>query len=104
MLEKLDQQFTLFTEDGTPVRAKLNCAFKGWSTNYDDLNNANLQSSDIAKLRTIRRGDSLSQLASEEYGDPGLWRAIAIANDIDDPLTLPPGMMVLIPSLSDRKN
>lgn len=103
VLEKLDQQFTLFTEDGTPVRATLRCAFKEWWTNYEDLNKAKRNSSDIARVRTVKRGDSLSRYAAEEYGDPTLWRTIALENAIDDPLALVPGRVVLIPTLLRRK-
>lgn len=102
VLERLEQQFILFTEDGKPVRAKLGCSFKEWRTNYEDLRQQNLKSSDVAKTRVLRRGDSLSSLAAEEYQDPGLWRPIAIANDIDDPRKLTPGMILLIPALSGR--
>ena len=102
VLQQLEQTFTLFTEDGTPVRAKLSCTFKEWWTNYDDLNKQNTQSSDIAKMHVVKRGDTLSSIAAEEYLDPRLWRPIAIENGIDDPRVLIPGMLLLLPTLSDR--
>ena len=102
VLQQLEQTFTLFTEDGTPVRAKLSCTFKEWWTNYDDLNKQNTQSSDIAKMHVVKRGDTLSSIAAEEYLDPRLWRPIAIENGIDDPRVLIPGMILLLPTLSDR--
>jgi nucleoid-associated protein YgaU len=102
VLQQLEQQFTLFTENGTPVRAKLSCTFKEWWTNYDDLNKQDTQSSDIAKMHVVKCGDSLSSIAAEEYLDPKLWRPIAIENGIDDPRVLIPGMLLLLPTLSDR--
>ncbi len=100
VLEKLTQDFTMFMEDGTPVRATLRCTFKEWRTNYDDLNAANPHSSDIAKMRVLKRGETLSSIAAEEYHDPTLWRPIAEENKIDDPRALVPGTVLLIPALT----
>jgi nucleoid-associated protein YgaU len=100
VLESLEQQFTLFMDDGTPVRAKCTCTFKEWRTNYDDLNRQSTESSDVAKTRTVKIGDTLDRIAAEAYRDPRMWRAIAEANDIDDPLHLTPGTVLSIPILT----
>jgi hypothetical protein len=42
-------------------------------------------------------GESLWELASQYYGDPGLWRLIAVANEIDDPGRVSAGTMLQIP-------
>jgi nucleoid-associated protein YgaU len=86
-------------EDGTPVRATLTCTFKEWRTNTEDQRVQASLSADIAKALVVRRGDTLSGLAADEYLDPGLWRPIAVANHIDDPLRLPPGSRVVVPKL-----
>ena len=100
VLESLDQRFTMFMEDGTPVRATLTCTFTEWRTNQEDLSRQNLQSADVAKQRVVRRGDTLSSIAAEEYLDPALWRPIAVANGIDNPLRLEPGRTLAVPRLS----
>lgn len=50
---------------------------------------------------TVRIGDRLPTIAAQVYGDPRLWRAIAAANRIDDPLRFPDeqdiGRMLLVP-------
>ena len=48
---------------------------------------------------TVRRGDTLAAIAHVEYNDPGEWRRIANANDIDDPMSLKPGMKLLVPPI-----
>jgi nucleoid-associated protein YgaU len=53
-------------------------------------------------LRTIDKGDTLSKLAADALGDPGAWRAIAEANDIDNPRTLDPGRTLVIPPREPR--
>lgn len=103
VLEKLEQQFSLFMEDGTPVRATLRCTFKEWRTNYDDLNRQRMESADVARTRVVKRGESLSSIAAEEYLDPALWRPIAIENAIDDPRRLTPGTVLLIPTLPEQR-
>ena len=49
VLESITQQFILFIEDGTPVRAKCQCTFKEWRTNAEDEKLKGKQSSDIVK-------------------------------------------------------
>lgn len=104
VLVKLDQKFTLFMEDGTPVRATSSCIFKEWRTNSDDLNMQAKQSSDIVKTRIIKRGETLSSIAAEEYDDAMLWRPIAIENNIDDPNAVLPGVALKIPTLTNRSH
>ena len=101
VIERLDQKFTMFMDDGTPVRATVTCTFKEWRTNDDDFKRQQLQSSDVAKLRVVKRGETLSNIAAEEYSNPGLWRPIAKENNIDDPLRIKPGRVLLIPTLAN---
>ena len=86
-------------EDGTPVRATLTCSLKEWRTNKEDRQRQGLQSNDLAKRTSLRRGDTLSTIAADEYGDPEMWRPIAAANDLDDPLRLPVGRSLTVPRL-----
>ena len=100
VLEKLDHEYTLFTENGTPVRATSRCVFREYQDNPRDKQKQAGQSSDIAKQWVVRRGDTLSGIAAAEYLDPALWRPIADQNGLDDPLDLEPGMVLLLPTLT----
>jgi hypothetical protein len=42
-------------------------------------------------------GERLDEIAQRYYGDPSVWRQIAEANDIDDPLRIPSGIALRIP-------
>ncbi|MBM2613995.1 LysM peptidoglycan-binding domain-containing protein [Actinoplanes sp. LDG1-06] len=53
-------------------------------------------------VHVTRAGDTLSALAGQYLGDPALWRDIARANGIDDPLNLPPGQALVIPAREGR--
>ena len=46
----------------------------------------------------MQRGDTLSAIAQQEYGDAGRWRQIAAANGIANPRALQPGTVLTIPS------
>ena len=49
-----------------------------------------------------RKGDTLEGIAARYYQNPFVWRAIALANDIDDPLAIDAGVELHIPSLPFR--
>jgi hypothetical protein len=99
IIERLTQKFTMFLEDGTPVRATLNVTFKEYKTVAEQLKEVGRESSDKTKRHRLVEGDSLWRLAAVEYGDPRLWREIARENDIVNPLALVPGTELVIPAL-----
>jgi nucleoid-associated protein YgaU len=99
VLHNLNQRFTLFLEDGTPVRATCTCAFREWRSDEEEERAQNRSSTDVVKTHTVKRGDTLSSIASEHYSDPALWRPIAEANRIDNPRALQPGSVLAIPAL-----
>lgn len=99
VLQQLDQQYTMFMDDGTPVRGTAKCTFTQWRSNESDLKKQNLMSSDVVKMWTVRRGQTLASIAATEYRDPRCWRRIADANGIDDPLALQPGVTLILPAL-----
>ena len=48
------------------------------------------------------QGETLSGIATKVYETPLLWRAIAVANKLDDPRAIETGQNLLIPSLPFR--
>jgi len=46
-------------------------------------------------------GERPDQLAYQYYGDASLWRELLMLNGIDDPMRIPAGHLLEIPSLSD---
>jgi nucleoid-associated protein YgaU len=53
------------------------------------------------KRHVVSHGESLPLIAAQNYGHPGLWRAIADANGIDDPFRTAPGSVLFLPSVSE---
>jgi LysM repeat protein len=99
VIESLNITYTLFTDSGTPVRAKLSFAIREYSVEKQQAAIAKRQSADVEKTYVVQRGDTLSGIAQRSYGDPLPWRAIARANDIADPRSLEPGLVITIPRL-----
>jgi nucleoid-associated protein YgaU len=98
VLERADQRFTLFLSNGMPVRATMDVSFKEFIGNEGQ--GRLLSSADFTKHYVVHRGDSLSAIAGREYGDPATWRLIAEENDIDNPLNLRPGQILVIPAIT----
>lgn len=95
VVTSLSQHFTLFRNDGKPVRANLTVTFKEFLVPEEDLR----QTDPELTTRIVKRGDTLSSIAAEMYSDPTLWRAIAQANRLDDPRQLQSGQSLTIPKL-----
>jgi hypothetical protein len=99
VLEDLVQRFTMFMNDGTPIRAILKVLFKEYSTAASQVKEKPRHSSDHTKRIIMREGETLSSISAREYNDPRKWREIADANDIDDPLRVLPGTILKLPPL-----
>jgi nucleoid-associated protein YgaU len=91
-------------EDGTPVRATSKCVFKEYRDHPTDKRKQQQQSADVVKQWIVKRGDTLSSIAAQEYLDPGLWRPIADQNGLDDPFNLAPGTLLLLPKVTLRRS
>ena len=96
VLSKVNKKFTMFRPDGKPVRATLSVTFNEFKTEKSTKEKP-LQSRDRTKHRILKDGDSLWLIAAEEYGDPAMWRDIAIVNKIDNPRILETGRGIAIP-------
>ncbi len=99
VLAKAAQKFIRFLEDGRPTRAKISVTFNEFVDPDTEAKEVNRQTADFSKVHIVKRGETLSAIASAQYDNPLIWRPIAIANDIDDPRSIIPGQSLLIPSL-----
>jgi len=99
VLTKASQKFILFLPDGRPVRARVTTSFTEFIDPERESKQVNRQTADFSKIHTVKEGETLSGIANQHYENPLLWRAIAIANGVDDPRALTPGEAFQIPSL-----
>lgn len=97
VLQQADVRYTLFLPSGVPVRATVDVTFKQF---YDGKQETGmLQSANYVKEHVVRAGDTLSSIAAELYHDAAKWRPIAEANNIDNPLALEPGRVLIVPAI-----
>ncbi|HEV2372546.1 MAG TPA: hypothetical protein VGS19_10280 [Streptosporangiaceae bacterium] len=95
-LKQVQAEYTMFSPAGLPVRATANIVIQRVP---DDPQGTNPTSGGIIGRRSAVLGecDCLATVAQAEYGDPGMWRAIAVANGIEDPARVPVGTRLLVP-------
>ena len=95
-VESVAVKYTMFRGQGTPIRGTCTLTMKEFPVAPG---NTNPTSGGEPGNRTHRlvTGDTLASIAYAEYGDPGLWRRLAEANGIDDPMRIPEGTTLLVP-------
>lgn len=98
VVERVGGRFTLFLEDGTPVRATLSVSLREYVDVDVQVREQPAQTAGHARTYTVQRGDTLSGIAAAQYGDPGRWREIATANGISDPRAIQPGTPLSLPA------
>ena len=102
VLASASQQFTMFREDGCPLRAKVNATFNEFTFADLEAKKVDRQTSDYTKTHVISQGDSIAGIAQTYFGDATLWRPIALRNSLDNPRILPVGRTLVIPRLPFR--
>lgn len=99
-VKSVSAKFTLFKQDGTPVRAVCQVSLEEIPA---PTAKQNPTSGTLTAHRTyqVTAGETLQSIAYQEYRDPNLWRAIAEVNGIDDPMRVASGTELLLPSPTD---
>jgi len=99
-IKSVSVKYTLFTTGGMPIRGTA-------TVNLEEIAGEqagqNPTSGALAarRVHTVVAGDSLPSIAWKEYGDPTVWRLVAAANDIDDPLRLRAGSTLVLPAAEE---
>lgn len=103
VVKSVSVNLTMFRPSGQPLRGTCKLQMNEYPT---DPGRQNPTSGALRSNRSHRvvLGDSLASIANTEYGAPTLWRAIASANDLDDPFSLRIGHELLIPPAADAVN
>jgi nucleoid-associated protein YgaU len=92
----------MFLPDSTPVRARLQVTFNEFTNAELEVKETKRETADYSKLHVVSQGETLSSIAARVYGNPAMWRPIALVNQISDARHLPVGLRLLIPQLPYR--
>lgn len=98
VITQIQQKFSLFTSEGTPVRATLTVTFQQvmQEGTYPPTNPTS--GGEVEKVHVVGPGETIDAIAFQQYGDSRKWRVIAEYNNLDNPLKLAPGQKLGIPS------
>lgn len=79
---------------GSPARPETTT-----SADFSDVSGGSSSTLRGGKTYTVKKGDSLSKIAKQVYGDAGKWKAIHAANSekIPNPDLIHPGLELTIP-------
>jgi hypothetical protein len=99
VLSRANQKFILFLPDGRPVRARLTVSFSEYIDPQRESKETNRQTVDFSKIHHVGEGETVSGIAFRYFKSPHNWRAIALANDLDDPRDISTGQALRIPAL-----
>jgi hypothetical protein len=99
VVTSLTEKFVMFGENGEVLRARVTLTVKSYVAAGTQAQTTSSQSPDRFKTRVVKEGDRIDLIASEEYGDPGLWTTLAKANDLARPRVLRVGSVLQIPPL-----
>lgn len=102
VLTRATQKFILFLPDGTPVRARVQATFSQYNNVDLEAKEIKRETADYSKFHVVKPGEKMAAIAAAAYGDPRLWRAIALRNNVADPRALEAGQRLAIPRLPYR--
>ncbi|MEA2886215.1 MAG: hypothetical protein QOD11_575 [Bradyrhizobium sp.] len=99
-LQSLTLNYTLFTPNGIPLRAKADAAFIGYTDEYELRARLKMSSPDLTHLVTVEAGDTLPLLCKRIYGRSEYYSQVAAANGLSGFRDLRPGMQLVFPPLA----
>lgn len=100
VITSLKESMVLFTAAGKVARAKVHVVFKSYQPASVQRRTIPLSSPDRTRVRVVRAGETLAQLAYEAYGDATMWRLIALENGLTRVRFLEPGRALRIPAVT----
>jgi hypothetical protein len=102
VVTSIDYRFTLFKEDGTPLRAVAKCTFCESIPGAERVRRDNASSPDLTHLRDVKDGDTLPLLAYDVYANPQLYLEVARVNKLIDFRRLRSGTRLAFPPVDKQ--
>lgn len=101
VLQMLNVNYTLFSADGNPLRARLTLTLKSHKPPEQQVAENNPSSPDLTHLRTVGDGDTLPEMTYDIYGDSSYYLQVAAFNGITGFRSLSTGTEIYFPPLKD---
>jgi len=99
VLTNLDINYTLFSFEGNPLRAKLNASFVNYIEQEKRVKREDKSSPDLTHTRQVTAGDKLPLMTHKIYGDDSWYIEVARANNLTSFRNLKPGQEIIFPSI-----
>lgn len=99
-VDNVSTAYTMFDKEGKPLRAVADVSIMGFNADIGERVSP-FMSPDRTKARTLTEDTNILNIAQNEYGDSREWRRIADANGIINPLDIPVGRILKVPSIND---
>jgi nucleoid-associated protein YgaU len=99
-LRSLDIDYTMFSPDGTPLRARVAASFSKFQENLEGQVEQNMSSPDLTHALTVKAGDTLPLMCFRVYGDSSYYTQVARVNGLSTFRNLPVGMTLAFPPLA----
>jgi len=98
VIQSVNQNFTFFAEDGTPLRANVSVSLKEIVDDSDtSLAGTNPTSrTDARRTWVVEKGQRIEWIAYNVYGATSAWRHLADTNNLLNPTVLRPGQILKI--------
>lgn len=95
--------FTYFSASGIPLRADVSLELRQYedSTAFSKQNPTS-GTPHPSRVHRVQPAETLDRISARYLGDATEWRRLAVANGIEDPLALRPGMLLDIPRETER--
>lgn len=102
LVTDISQRYTLFAEDGTPLRATVRLTLAEYRPLETQIAEIDPESPDRTHVHLLAEGDELWSLSARYYRRADRWRVIADHNGLTDPRRLPPpGTALEVPPLPE---
>lgn len=99
ILTNIDINYTLFTSDGKPLRAKVSASFLNYVAQEERVAKENKKSPDLTHQRIATEGDRLDLMTYDIYNDSQYVLQVARANGLSSIRSLRAGKQVVFPPL-----
>ena len=93
--------YTLFSPDGTPLRAEVKAKFEEYIEPDEEAAESDRSSPDITHQHQVVEGDTLPNLCHRFYKDPSKYLVVAHHNKLANFRKLKPGTVLHFPKITD---